>query len=123
MHSPGVYKGLSSGDNMDIEIVKQGEAMVIRSKGKFDAASAMEFEQKCHQLVDAGTKQIIADLGGVDQISSAGLRSILLISKKMAEHGGKLLLYNLGGAVKEVFDLSGFLSWKFENGQWVEKES
>ncbi|HBA83271.1 MAG TPA: anti-sigma factor antagonist [Verrucomicrobia bacterium] len=106
---------------MEIETIKQGNAMVVKAKGRLDAAASTLFEQQCNHLLDQGVTQIIADLGGVDQISSAGLRSILVISKRAAEKGGKLLLYNLGGAVKEVFDLSGFASWKLENGEWVEK--
>ena len=106
---------------MDIEISEQGDATVVKAKGRMDASAASVFEQRCSLLLAKGVVRIIADLGGVDQISSAGLRSILVVSKKAAEKGSKLLLYNLGGAVKEVFDLSGFASWKLEHGEWVEK--
>ena len=108
---------------MDIQLAKQGDAMVLTLKGRMDAAGSALFEQQCRQLLTQGVTRIIADMGGVDQMSSAGLRSILLISKKAAEQGGKFLLYNLDGAVKEVFDLSGFASWEMENGKWVEKKS
>ncbi len=108
---------------MDIQLSKQGDAMVVTLKGRMEAAGSALFEQQCRQLIGQGTLRIIADMGGLEQISSAGLRSILLVSKQLADKGGKLLLYNLDGVVKEVFDLSGFSAWEMADGKWVEKKS
>lgn len=48
------------------------------------------------------------DLSGVEYISSAGLRSLLVLGKRIKAKGGTLLLVGLQGMVKEVFDISGF---------------
>ena len=55
-------------------------------------------------------KDLLLDLGGVDYISSAGLRAILLIGRKLNAMSGYLRFCNLGGMVKEVFSISGFNS-------------
>ena len=68
-----------------------------------------------------GEKQIILDFGGLQQISSAGLRIVLLSAQKLHGSGGKLMLTNLGGNVKEVFDISGFTSWMFGDKGWIQK--
>mgnify|MGYP005647952741 FL=1 len=41
-------------------------------------------------------------------MSSAGLRVILVLAKKLKPGNGKLLISDLTGVVKEVFDVSGF---------------
>ncbi|MDR2113199.1 MAG: STAS domain-containing protein, partial [Candidatus Accumulibacter sp.] len=48
------------------------------------------------------------DLSGVDYISSAGLRVVLLLAKKLAD-GGALVLFGLQQGVYEVFEMCGFV--------------
>ena len=49
------------------------------------------------------------DLSKVDYLSSAGLRSVLCLGKLTQANGGKLVLCGLKGAVREIFQISGFL--------------
>ena len=51
---------------------------------------------------------LVIDLKDLEYISSAGLRSILAITKQIKEKHGTLFLSSLQAAVKEVFDISGF---------------
>jgi len=50
----------------------------------------------------------ILDLNGLDYISSAGLRVILLLAKNLKAKKGKLSLCSVSGPVKDVFMISGF---------------
>ena len=50
------------------------------------------------------------DLAGVDYLSSAGLRSILVSLKKTNLAGGTLSLCSVSAMVQEVLTLSGFKS-------------
>jgi len=52
----------------------------------------------------------VLDLAGVDYLSSAGLRSILTLGKHAQSSGGKLVLCGIRGTVREIFEISGFLS-------------
>ena len=45
----------------------------------------------------------------LEYISSAGLRSILMVGRQLRNNSGSLILCGLGGIVLEVFELSGFL--------------
>jgi anti-anti-sigma factor len=107
---------------MRLEIERPGDVTVLKISGRMDAQNARFFEEECQRLLDAGEKSLIGDLGNLQFISSAGLKSLLTLSKKVAEAGGKFLLYNLGGAVKEVFEFSGLSEWILRGGQWVRKE-
>jgi anti-anti-sigma factor len=61
-------------------------------------------------LIEEENNVLILDLVALDYISSAGLRSILTITKKLKEKDGKLLIARIQGMVKKVFEISGFHS-------------
>jgi anti-sigma B factor antagonist len=54
---------------------------------------------------------IVADLGGVDYISSAGLRVFLGVIKEARLKGGDLRLAAVQPDVQHVLDISGFTSF------------
>ncbi len=93
---------------MDIQTSKQGQAAVVKPHGRMDAATAPLFEQACDKLIREGEKAMVLDLSALEYISSAGLRTILSVGKKIKSASGKLALCSLTGMVKEVFDISGF---------------
>lgn len=49
------------------------------------------------------------DLEQLAYISSAGLRVVLMAAKRARRSGGRLLLCCLSPAVRELFEISGFL--------------
>ena len=61
-------------------------------------------------MIAGGEIRFIIDFEALDYISSAGLRSILVIAKKLKAQDGQILLCSLKDAVKEVFEISGFSS-------------
>lgn len=95
---------------MDFAWSKQGASAVLKLKGRMDAVTAPEFEKECTARMDQGERSFIVDLGGVDYISSAGLRSILSAAKKLKALQGKICFCGLKGMVQEVFSVSGFSS-------------
>jgi anti-anti-sigma factor len=48
------------------------------------------------------------DFSSLDYISSAGLRVLLGVAKKVGAKGGALRTFGLNQTVREVFDISGF---------------
>ena len=93
-----------------IDAGREKNAVIITVKGRMDAVSAPDFEKKLGDWIDEGEKNFIIDLGELDYISSAGLRSILATAKKLKAVNGQLFLSTLKDVVKEVFDISGFSS-------------
>lgn len=91
-----------------IETAKKESAVVLTVKGRLDAATAPEFITSCDCLIAAGDTCLIADLGQLEYISSAGLRSILATAKKLKGLQGQISFCNLSGMVKDVFNISGF---------------
>ena len=95
---------------MDIKVDKQDDIIILSLVGRMDAVSSPEFDKKLDGLISEGNKQFILDLSSLDYISSAGLRSVLLVSKRLKQEKGNLMLACLKDMVKEVFDISGFSS-------------
>ena len=94
--------------SVQIHTNKEGNGTVVQLQGKVDATSAPSVEQALVSVIDQGEKRLVLDCAGLDFISSAGLRSLLLAVKKMKAAGGGISLAALQPNVKEVFDISGF---------------
>ncbi|MBS0290054.1 MAG: STAS domain-containing protein [Proteobacteria bacterium] len=95
---------------MEIKEDKIDEQVVISLKGRIDSTAAVEFEEKLIEIIDAGCHTMVIDFAGIQFISSAGLRVLLLAAKKIKTYGGKILLSSMSKDVREVFDISGFSS-------------
>jgi len=95
---------------MEIKEDKVDGQVVVSLTGRIDSTAAVEFEEKLIEIIDAGNNSMIFDFQNIQFISSAGLRVLLLVAKKVKPYGGKILLCNLSKDVREVFDISGFSS-------------
>ena len=104
-----------------LQTEKQGDALLIKLNGRLNSVRSIQLEEEIAKHLRHGENHIILDLGGLQQISSPGLRIILLAAQKLHAAGGKLMLTNLGGNIKEVFDISGFTSWMFSGKEWIQK--
>ncbi len=94
---------------MEIEYVgKEKEAVVAAVKGRVDAVTAPEFEKQFSRWIKEGNTCFLVGFEQLDYISSAGLRSILVIAKKLKGQSGRIVLYGLKDVVREVFKISGF---------------
>ncbi|HWR03688.1 MAG TPA: STAS domain-containing protein [Humidesulfovibrio sp.] len=93
---------------MDFTQSKEGAFLVLAVAGRMDTITAPQFEAQCLACLEAGDKRLVVDLGGLEYISSAGLRSILSAAKKLKAAGGDIAFCALSGIVAEVFAVSGF---------------
>ena len=93
---------------MEISKRKEKDVLVISLKGRLDAVTSQALEKDLTDLMAGGERFLVMDLGDLDYISSAGLRSILVGVKRLKEKQGKLLLASLKSVVREVFEISGF---------------
>ncbi len=95
---------------MEIEGTKNQNAFVIKVKGRMDAVSTPEFDKKCDEWLNQGEKDVVLDFDGLEYISSIGLRSILVLGKRIKGQNGKLHLCKMNKTVSGVFQMSGFVA-------------
>ena len=93
---------------MEFSDTKLGKAAVVTVNGRIDNLSASLFQAHCDRVVAKGEKFIIFDFEDVRFLSSAGLRVIVTVGKKVQAAGGNLIFCGLKGPVAEVFEISGF---------------
>lgn len=93
---------------MEIKEVKKNQVMVLVVEGRLDSSTSGTLEKKLITMIEAGEKNLVFDFAGMDYISSAGLRVLLMAAKKTGKLGGKVVLASLNPNVKEVFDIAGF---------------
>ncbi len=82
--------------------------VVVRPRGRLDALEAPMFESTLAQRVDDGDVRFVVDFAAVDYISSAGLRSLLSLSRMTRSREGGVAVCALSGVVREVFEVAGF---------------
>ena len=92
----------------DIEFVDVEKVKVAMLSGKLNTGTSPDAEEQIVAEIDAGAHNMVLHLGGVDYISSTGLRVILATGKKLMGLGGKLVVCELNPTVAEVFRISGF---------------
>lgn len=78
--------------------------------GELDTAAAAETEKALMPLLNSDGKDIIIDCAGLEYIASSGLRLLLSVLKKAQEVGSHVVLKNVNDVVKDVLDLTGFVS-------------
>jgi anti-sigma B factor antagonist len=95
---------------MEITTSAKNDVLLVTLNGRLDAVTAADFDQKINSLLTEGASSLVLNLHGLEYISSAGLRSILVTGKKLKSSNGGFALVGLRGVVKEVFEVSGFYS-------------
>ena len=93
---------------MELTIEKQTGPAIVAAGGRLDASGAPDFESRCKALIQEGANRLLLDFAKVDYISSAGLRSLLVLAKAVKSAGGALVLCSLAPAVRDVMTISGF---------------
>lgn len=91
---------------MNIEPTELEKAVVLKVSGRMDAENAPQFEKACEQWIGRGAKHLIADLDGLEYVSSMGLRSFLTVAQKLKSSSGSLILCGLKGLPRQVFEMT-----------------
>ena len=91
---------------MDITVNKAQGTIELIVKGRLDTSTAPQLETKVKEV--SKEKVILyMNLQGVEYISSAGLRVVLLAQKMMIAVGGKMILRSPSEFCRQVFEATG----------------
>lgn len=91
---------------MRIDKEREGDKLTLAVIGRLDTTTAPELSA----VLDASledVKELILDLGGLEYISSAGLRVLLGAQRRMNKQGSMKLVH-VNELVMEVFEVTGF---------------
>lgn len=88
---------------LNIEKKVDGRCLIVSLVGELDAITSPILDREVQELENVD--EVILDLKGLAYTSSAGLRVIMGLKRRMA--GRLLRLENIGTEVREVLDLTG----------------
>jgi anti-sigma B factor antagonist len=101
---------------MDISHTRHDQVDTITISGRLDAATAPALRAKLDSLFEAGRDRIVLDLEQLNYVSSPGLRVLIEARKRARERklsdlqGGDVRIVHLPARIREVFELTGFIS-------------
>ncbi len=93
---------------MNVLVQRQSGNLALVTHGRVDGANASAFQAALQEAIEESDEGVVLDLGNLTYISSAGLRSILLVARELQNKGKRFALCSLTGQVKEVFEVGGF---------------
>jgi anti-sigma B factor antagonist/stage II sporulation protein AA (anti-sigma F factor antagonist) len=85
-----------------------GDAVLLRASGRIDLSNAEAFKDALSAALSRTKRALIIDLAGVDYISSAGLRSLMIAFKAGKANGKAFAVAALQPLLLEIFTISRF---------------
>jgi len=105
---------------MEIAERKESGVVVLVCRGRLDGHGAAILEQAAKEALHDDDRSLVLDIKEVPYLSSAGIRVMLSLQKRLRERGGKVALAGTGDFPRKVLDMAGFLSI-FPNFSTVEE--
>jgi anti-anti-sigma factor len=93
---------------MEVKEQSVPEATFLALSGRLDSETARDFEATLTATLDRGVRALALDLSGLEYVSSAGLRVLLLAAKRTKAEGAPFTLFGLQPQVAKVLEVSGF---------------
>lgn len=81
---------------------------VFKVEGRIDSQGSIDLDKALQDAVTKGNYKLVLDMGQVQYINSAALRTLADIITKTREHGGDLRLAQLTPKVSRVLKIVGF---------------
>jgi anti-sigma B factor antagonist len=95
---------------MKIHSSTRNEVLLITLEGDVDSKSAPQVQQEVLPLIPDGGRMLL-DLSAVPYMSSAGLRTLLLIYRQAQGRGSKVALSGLSEDISDTMSATGFLDY------------
>ena len=88
-----------------------GEARVVSPRGRLDHDNCEVFQRDLATELEACEKEhasLVLDMSGVDYVSSAGLRCLMIAAKQAKSHAGRIVIAAPQAVVAEILQISRF---------------
>ena len=95
---------------MNVVTSEKNGVVVLHVEGSMDATTVTQFDAEWKKVLEDGSKKVAIEMSGLEYISSAGLRGILMLAKMGNIKGASLAFVGMQAMVADMFKLSGFNS-------------
>jgi anti-anti-sigma factor len=96
---------------MNVVARRFANAVVLLASGRLDQETCDEFRVELTGYVERCAREqnaLILDFSGLEYVSSAGLRCLLIASRQMKAAKGRILVAQMQPMVAEIFAISHF---------------
>lgn len=93
---------------MEVTESRGGGTTTLRISGRVDGSVSKLLQERVQDVVSRD-EHVIVDLGGMSYVSSAGLRSFIMLAKHARARQKTIALVALQDEVTEIFEISGLL--------------
>lgn len=93
---------------MNIQVERLEQATIISIDGQLNAATTAVIQNDVLAAAQAG-QRILLDMSRVTYLSSAGLRMLLLLYRRIRENNGFMVLAGLSEEITDIMQITGFL--------------
>jgi anti-sigma B factor antagonist len=93
---------------MEVTESRASGTTILRISGRVDSSVSKLLEQRVQDIISRD-EHIIADLAAMSYVSSAGLRSFIVLAKHARARQKTIALVALQDEVAEIFEISGLL--------------
>ena len=95
--------------NLTISQSQSGKVCVLALAGRIDSTNANDLMARLKTIFSSGEKSILVDLGAVLYLTSAAFRALLVATDEAEREEARLVLCNVSGQVRELFEMGGLL--------------
>lgn len=97
----------SENKGLSIEQQKKGDTLTVQLSGWLDPNTSPTL---INEINLEGVKKLVFDMGKVEYVFSAGLRSFLIFQRLMSNQNGSMKLTNVSEQIRQIFEYAGFES-------------
>ena len=83
----------------------EDQILYIEVEGRIDSSTHLQLREELEKMDFSSAKEVVLDFKNVEYISSAGLRELLIIRKRAADH---FRLIHVNGDVYDILQMTGF---------------
>ena len=93
---------------MKLNTSRERGVLIIDVAGRIDGNNARAFDASLEGVISADDRSVLVDCKDLSYISSAGLRSILIVAKALWARDGKFALCALSSPIADIMTTVGF---------------
>ena len=95
--------------NLTVQEVRLSGVLGVDVNGRVDGGNSEALLRVLEDMLRSDDLKVVLDFDDLSYISSAGLRVVMIMSRRLAKReGGRFAACGVRGVVREVFEVSGF---------------
>ena len=96
---------------IDLQEIQTADITSVLLTGKIDASTTPQIETRLMEMIRSGKKYLAIDFSKVTYLASSGLRMLLVVTRKITELDGRLVLCGLDQTMLDTLEITGFLPY------------